>query len=94
MCKSETSCGCATVAVDSSPVASDTTESVNTTYTVIGLTCGGCAQAVTTHVASVKGVTGVQVDLTSGTVAVSSDAPLDTADVRAAVEQAGYQLAS
>jgi copper chaperone CopZ len=57
-----------------------------------GMTCGGCAKAVTKHLAAVAGVTDVQVDVANGTVTISSGAPLDTADVRATVEQAGYQL--
>src|SRR5919199_1880763 len=38
-------------------------------------------------------VTDVAVDLPTGAVTVTSTKPLDSADVRAAVEEAGYQLA-
>ncbi|WTF89090.1 heavy-metal-associated domain-containing protein [Micromonospora globbae] len=59
-----------------------------------GMTCTGCANNVSKQIRTVEGVTGVEIDVASGTVAVSSAAPLETADVRAAVEKAGYQLVS
>jgi copper chaperone CopZ len=62
------------------------------TYTVSGMTCGHCAGAVTTELTSLPGVTGVDVDLGSGRVRVASDAPLDDAAVRSAVEEAGYEV--
>ncbi len=64
-----------------------------TTYTVVGMTCGHCVSAVTEEVSGVPGVTAVDVDLASGGLTVSSDAPVDDAAVRAAVEEAGYELA-
>jgi copper chaperone len=64
------------------------------TYTVTGMTCGHCASSVTEEISEIDGVTGVAVDLPTGAVTVSSDRPLDEAHVRAAVEQAGYRLAS
>lgn len=64
------------------------------TYTVTGMTCGHCASSVTEEISEIDGVTGVAVDLPTGAVTVSSDRPLDEAHVRAAVEQAGYQVAS
>jgi copper chaperone len=63
------------------------------TYTVVGMTCGHCVTAVTEEVEQVPGVTGVDVDLDSGGLTVTSDAPVDEAAVRAAVEEAGYQVA-
>jgi copper chaperone len=61
-------------------------------YTVVGMTCGHCVTAVTEEVSAVPGVTGVDVDLGSGGLTVSSDTPVDTDAVRAAVEEAGYSL--
>ena len=63
------------------------------TYTVVGMTCGHCVSAVSEEVGGLPGVTGVQVDLPSGAVTVTSEAPLDDAAVAAAVEEAGYELA-
>jgi copper chaperone CopZ len=67
--------------------------SVTQTYTVTGMTCGHCAQAVTTELAALPGVDDVQVDVATGAVAVTSAAPLAEPDVRAAVDEAGYELA-
>ncbi|MFY1626387.1 heavy-metal-associated domain-containing protein [Micromonospora sp. WMMD723] len=63
-----------------------------TNYQVTGMTCGHCVSAVSAEVGALDGVTDVQVDLASGRVAVTSDRPLDTASVRAAVDEAGYDL--
>ena len=66
---------------------------VVTTYTVTGMTCGHCAASVTEEVSGLAGVSDVAVDVPSGAVTVSSDQPLDLDAVRAAIEEAGYQLA-
>ena len=63
------------------------------TYTVTGMTCGHCVSAVTEEVTQVPGVTAVDVDLASGRLTVTSDAPVDDDAVRAAVDEAGYELA-
>lgn len=64
----------------------------STTYRVEGMTCDHCVRAVRTEVAAIEGVAEVEVDLASGEVAVTSDAPLDPVVVRAAVDEAGYEL--
>ena len=66
--------------------------SVSTTYTVSGMTCGHCAQAVTGELTGLAGVDAVQVDVATGSVTVVSAAPLAVSDVRAAVDEAGYEL--
>ncbi|MCW2779024.1 MAG: cation-transporting ATPase [Frankiales bacterium] len=63
------------------------------TYTVTGMTCGHCVSSVTEEVGELPGVTAVDVDLASGRVTVTSDAPVGTDAVRGAVEEAGYALA-
>ena len=63
------------------------------TYTVTGMTCGHCVSAVSEEVGGLPGVTEVQVDLPTGALTVTSDAPLDDAAVAAAVEEAGYERA-
>lgn len=63
-----------------------------TTYTVKGMTCGHCVQAVTDEITKVDGVTQVDVDLDSGRVTVQSESAPDTEAVRAAVDEAGYEL--
>ena len=62
-------------------------------YTVTGMTCGHCVASVTEEVQEIAGVTDVTVDLASGGVRVTSEQPVSDADVRAAVQEAGYQLA-
>jgi copper chaperone len=65
-----------------------------TTYTVTGMTCAHCVASVTEEISEIAGVTTVAVDLASGSVTVTSAAPLADADVRAAVAEAGYELAA
>lgn len=67
---------------------------VITRYAVKGMTCGHCVSAVSAEVGSIEGVTGVEVDLDTGAVTVSSSAALDEAAVRDAVDEAGYELVS
>jgi len=67
--------------------------SENSTWNVTGMTCGHCVASVTEEVSAIPGVQDVQVDLPTGVVAVTSEAPLDPAAVAAAVEEAGYALA-
>jgi copper chaperone len=62
------------------------------TYTVSGMTSAHCVRSVTEEIGEIEGVTGVVVDLPTGKVTVSSGKNLDVADVRGAVEEAGYEL--
>jgi copper ion binding protein len=64
-----------------------------TTYTVTGMTCSHCVASVTEEISEIDGVTDVAVNLPTGAVTVTSTRPIDEADVRAAVEEAGYELA-
>ncbi len=63
-------------------------------YTVAGMTCGHCVNAVTEEVSAVPGVTAVDVDLASGGLTVTSTETVDDGAVRAAVEEAGYEVAA
>jgi copper ion binding protein len=62
------------------------------TYSVTGMTCNHCVQAVQSELGKVPGVASVSVDLGSGRVTVVSEQPVDAAAVRAAVEEAGFEL--
>ena len=64
------------------------------TYTVVGMTCGHCVASVTEEISQIPGVNDVTVDLASGGLTVSGVADVDDAAVRAAVEEAGYQVAA
>jgi copper chaperone len=66
--------------------------SVQSSYTVTGMTCGHCVSAVTAELSRLPGVSEVQVDLASGAVVVTSAADLADDEVRAAVDEAGYAL--
>ena len=62
------------------------------TYTVSGMSCGHCVAAVTAELQKLDGVTAVDVVLDGGAVTVRSAQPLDDEAVRAAVDEAGYEL--
>ncbi len=63
-----------------------------TTYQVKGMTCGHCVSAVSEELRRIEGVSDVEVDLATGNVVVSSEAPIEGEAVRAAVEEAGYEV--
>ncbi|CPU00512.1 heavy-metal-associated domain-containing protein [Mycobacteroides abscessus] len=63
------------------------------TIKVSGMTCGHCAGAVREELAALPGVTGVQVDVATGTVTIDSNGPIPAAAVDAAIRAAGYALA-
>ena len=63
------------------------------TYTVPGIHCGHCKAAVTGELESVAGVESVDVDLDSKLVTVNGR-DLDDAALRAAIDEAGYEVAS
>lgn len=62
------------------------------TYLVDGMTCAHCVASVSAEVAKIPGVSDVDIDLETGEVMVTSLADPDEAAVRAAVEEAGYEL--
>ncbi len=66
--------------------------STTNSYTVEGMTCGHCVAAVTEELSKLDGVSHVDVELASGRVTIESDHPLDSADVVAAVDEAGYTV--
>ncbi|MFF4470973.1 heavy-metal-associated domain-containing protein [Streptomyces sp. NPDC001599] len=71
----------------------DTTQdSVTTVYKVSGMSCGHCEGAVSGEISEIAGVTSVQAVAATGEVTVVSGAPLDDAAVRAAVDEAGFEL--
>ncbi|WP_324287736.1 heavy-metal-associated domain-containing protein [Microcella daejeonensis] len=65
-------------------------------FLVTGMTCGHCVASVKEEVGALDGIADVEVVLKKGgasRVTVTSAAPVDESAVRAAVEEAGYQLA-
>lgn len=63
------------------------------TYTVPGMSCGHCKEAVSREVVAVAGVVLVDVDLDSKLVTVTGE-NLDDAALRAAIDEAGYEVAA
>ena len=64
------------------------------TYRVVGMTCGHCVSAVEREVGALDGVTAVTVDLATGEVVVASTRPVADDEMTAAIDEAGYELAS
>ncbi len=64
----------------------------NVVFNVSGMSCQHCVNAITSEVGAVDGVAGVEVDLAAGTVRVTG-ARLDEAALRAAIDEAGYEVA-
>jgi copper chaperone CopZ len=65
---------------------------VEKVYSVTGMTCGHCVSAVTEELSRISGVSNVEIDLATGQVRVTSEAPLAESEVRAAVDEAGYAV--
>lgn len=63
-----------------------------TIYSVPGISCGHCKSAIEEEVRGVEGVDTVTVDIDARTVTVVGTASQDS--VRAAVDEAGYEVAS
>jgi copper chaperone len=67
-------------------------EDDNLTLSVPGVTCEHCRTAITKEVGTVAGVESVDVDLEQKVVTVRGR-DLDDAAVRAAIDEAGYDVA-
>jgi copper chaperone CopZ len=70
----------------------DTPGSVTAVYKVTGMSCGHCEGSISAELSELPGVTSVKAVASSGEVTVVSEAPLDDEAVRAAVDEAGYEL--
>jgi copper chaperone len=61
-------------------------------YSVPGVSCAHCRAAITAEVAMVPGVASVDVDLDARRVTVAGE-QLDDGAIRAAIDEAGYDVA-
>jgi len=61
-----------------------------TTYQVTGMTCGHCEMSVREEVGQVPGVETIEVSAQTGTLVVGGSDAIDSAQVLAAVQEAGY----
>jgi copper chaperone len=59
---------------------------------VKGMSCAHCAAAVTKALESLPGVSGVKVDLATGTVSYQSAAPVAPEELGRVIKAAGYEL--
>ena len=62
------------------------------TYSVPGISCGHCKAAIEGELAPLEGVESALVDIDAKTVTVIGE--ITEVDVRAAVGEAGYEIAS
>jgi copper chaperone CopZ len=62
------------------------------TYSVPGISCGHCKAAIEGELAPLDGVESALVDIDAKTVTVMGE--ITEVDVRAAVDEAGYEVAS
>lgn len=62
------------------------------TYNVAGMNCQHCVDAVTAEVGKLPGVEQVDVDLTAGSVTVTSADTLSAEQMRDAIDEAGFDL--
>ncbi|MBC9723891.1 heavy-metal-associated domain-containing protein [Streptomyces sp. TRM68367] len=63
---------------------------LTTEYSVSGMTCSHCENAVKEEVSTLETVVDVQVDVSTGRVTVTSTTSLDDTRVREAIDEAGY----
>ncbi|MFE5517197.1 heavy-metal-associated domain-containing protein [Streptomyces virginiae] len=73
-------------------MTAETDTQTTTVYRVTGMTCGHCEGAVTTEISALPGVSTAKAVAATGEVTVVSAAPLADEDVRAAVDEAGYEF--
>lgn len=90
--KNSGSCCSADGSCHSGAASKTTGGEVTTVYKVSGMTCGHCEGAVSEEISAIDGVASVKAVADTGEVTVLSAAPLDEEAVRAAVDEAGYEL--
>ncbi|GAA5054342.1 heavy-metal-associated domain-containing protein [Streptomyces similanensis] len=70
----------------------ETPDTVTAVYQVSGMSCGHCESSVSAEISELPGVSAVKAVASTGEVTVVSAAPLDDEAVRAAVDEAGFEL--
>ncbi|MFF0787980.1 heavy-metal-associated domain-containing protein [Streptomyces spiralis] len=70
----------------------ETPDTVTTVYKVSGMSCGHCEGSVSAEISGLPGVSSVKAVASTGDVTVTSATPLDEEAVRAAVDEAGFEL--
>lgn len=100
----ESSCGCGGCGSNSSEgltITAKPSEEImsqnNITLKIDGMTCGHCISSVTEELNEVPGVSNVQIALAAGgtsTAVVTTNSPVESSLLEAAVTEAGYTLVS
>lgn len=65
---------------------------ITSTFIVRGMTCDHCVSSVRSEVQALPGVAEVRLDLASGRLDVMGSQAIRTAEIAAAVAEAGYEL--
>lgn len=65
---------------------------MNQTINVTGMTCQNCVRHVTQALSALPGVRSVSVDLQAGSARLEADRDLPLTELRAALDEAGYEL--
>lgn len=89
------SCSCCSHGASADEAMRNVSAAVVQEYDVTGMTCSHCISSVTEELSTLSGVQSVSVALNAGgpsRVTVASDAKLEDAAVRAAIDEAGYTL--
>ncbi|MFJ8195514.1 heavy-metal-associated domain-containing protein [Streptomyces sp. NPDC096152] len=73
-------------------VHTGTPDTVTAVYQVSGMSCGHCEGSVSAELSELPGVDSVKAVASTGEVTVVSAAPLDEEAVRAAIDEAGFEL--
>lgn len=65
---------------------------MNQTINVTGMTCQNCVRHVSQALGALPGVRSVSVDLQSASAEIETDRELTASELRAALDEAGYEL--
>lgn len=64
---------------------------IKSEFRVTGMTCGHCEGAVRRELEKLPGISGIEVSAKASSLTFTSEAPIDEAQVLAAVDEAGYE---
>ena len=64
---------------------------IEKTFTITGMSCGGCVNSLTRVLKTVPGIEPLTIEVGKASLRLDSD-KADTAAVRAAVERAGFEV--
>lgn len=67
---------------------------VQRVYRVPDVSCQHCVRAITSQLQKLPGVQSVNVDLDTKLVTVAADDSVSDQEIRAAIEEAGYEIAA